>query len=1084
MSTSARQRARQRKRELSRRRLSESVTDSVSGAPISFEALNSYRGTPLVPLFFRDYYQSKPTTVRTVQQMDRVRQLARYAYETNENAQAVINGMCAYVVSGGYDVRVSPKERFENKVPDEVVEAAQSLLDEFVEVNELKDASDGCPMYDEAFVRAHVEGECFLRFYFDENDLTDEPFVDVTRVRFVEPDNVRPPKGSNWEGPWSWGVLTSGSDRDGSYSGNLAEDTQTPRAYNLNYPLVDKDETVKAADVAHLKLNVKKNQKRGLSSFYCVDETLRGTQKLRYAAREGAKIRASIPYVREHAQADQATVQALQEGVVTSTVERSAEMGQQYTVPVQQIEPGSVPDIPQSLVMRPAPSDPNAEGVEQNLRHGVETIAARFNCPPWLVGGTTGDSSYADGLVKESPFYKTLVKQQKKQTGFWGGVFYVVLEIAEEQGRLPQGTSEALAVMVTAEDPQVRNEAERLASNLQLYQAGGVSLHTIVAEAGHDLDEERAHLKQEAAEGLVPGGDEEGADDSGKTEPKTVSGRRQRDMKEAFSEVALASAVHTAVRLSEAKNSQDDPHVKRLQNIMYDAFPENTWHQGQCANLAFGVQKHLAARGIDAIVEMNRDGTHVRSRVGERAIQGGRTPGYYYDDDYAPATAEDVQKANIRVTPRRIDDVARTLDRLTKFSESKDPPVSAYEAAHAHVRKSTLWAWSRKEPGHVYTAPALDDEDAYNDHFSAFGPPEMFDAGGRHHSTKNALYGVMTKNGREYSGDEKTLTKLHDALEKTFPGHRVVAPFELWKNVPGPKKKRPSPGSAERLPMEEATQYTAVDQAHAFIDAKARRDTSWDSGYGVDCHEYSAALADRPEGVDEHFAWDDDKADEKLNALKALRPQLNKKEAAFADEMLSGEVNGHSFVRIGDKYVDPGLRTRGWHDDEIQSIDGKLARAWRVQYEEATRTSRTTGSLWMWDGNALHTAPAKAGGKAADNHDAAFDMTDSQAWGRHHDASNQLYAVVPGKTRPTIVDSVSRMPEGLHAELGAQFPGYRLADPYTVWDADKKTAGNQPARGSSFRYGESALWNPPAKQPEPGTSVRLPTEEQQHVLFQ
>lgn len=536
--------------------LSEAVTDSVFGTPINFEAINSYNGQPLIPLFFRDMYQSKTATLRFQQQFDRARQLARYAYETNENARAAVLGLCNYVVGSGYSHRIAAKDRDQEESLAETIRRAEKIIDEFVEVNELKDSADGCPGYDEAFTRGEVEGEIFVRLYPDE--------IETTRLRFVEPDNIRPPKGENAEGPWAFGILTHGQPEGGGYGENIAWDTQTPRGYNINYPLIDKDEPVEPQFIFHLKRNVKKNQKRGISSLYCPDETLRGVQKLRYAAREGAKIRASIPYAREHAQADADIITTLQSGVITAEAPRTDSNGQQYTVPVQQIEPGSVPDIPASLKMVPAPPDPNAEGVEANLRHGLETIAACLSVPAWLVGGSSSNASYADGLVKESPFLKNIVRQQRAHTGFWARVFTAVLEIAEEQGRLPEGASKQVVVSVIASDPQVRNELERQEANEKLYDRGGLSLHTLIHESGHDPEEELGRRQKEREEGLEanPPADAGGPQGQGQGREQEdgdeLANQRRRDeggaVQEAAMEAFAAGAVNALINFTE----QDD----------------------------------------------------------------------------------------------------------------------------------------------------------------------------------------------------------------------------------------------------------------------------------------------------------------------------------------------------------------------------------------------------------------------------------------------------------------------------------------------------------------------------------------------
>lgn len=519
--------------------LVESVTDSVFGTPIPYEQINSYRGQPLIPLWFRDVYQHKATTLRMIQDVDRSRNLARYAYETNPNAQAVVNGLCAFVVGGGYDVAVTPVDDEETPGANEsseeprktLAKRAQKIIDEFIAVNELAEAKDGNPIYDELFIRGHVEGEAFLRLFADE--------IEPTKVRFVEPDNIRPPHGADYEGPWAMGVLSE------------ERDTQTIYGYNVNWPRVDQDEFVESYRMHHLKLNAKKNQKRGISSLYSVDEDLRGTQKLRYAAREGAKIRASIAYIRQHQQADVTAINALQNGVLTAEAPRTNQWGGDYNVQVQQIEPGTVQDIPEGLEYKSAPADPNNSEVEASLRAGLQSLAARFSAPEWLASGASNDSSFAASLTAESPFLRRIIKEQSRQTGFWKAVFVSVLEIAIEQGRLDDGAIEQLHITVVAHSPQVRNKKDEADTNKVLYDEGVISLQQWSADSDHDFDEQQSQIKEEEERGLgkppMPMLGQPGQFDQqpGGNEPETVGGIRQRE--EGVTEQERSGYVEAAV---------------------------------------------------------------------------------------------------------------------------------------------------------------------------------------------------------------------------------------------------------------------------------------------------------------------------------------------------------------------------------------------------------------------------------------------------------------------------------------------------------------------------------------------------------
>jgi len=98
---------------------------------------------------------------------------------------------------------------------------------------------------------------------------------------------------------------------------------------------------------------------------------------------------------------------------------------------------------------------------------------------------------------------------------------------------------------------------------------------------------------------------------------------------------------------------------------MSSHFRENTWISGQCANLAFGVSKFLESHGIPHKVEVSPNNEHVHVKVGKHIIEGSFPGPRYGTHGFKPVTPEQL-KGIIRITPRRIDEVVKTLNREWK----------------------------------------------------------------------------------------------------------------------------------------------------------------------------------------------------------------------------------------------------------------------------------------------------------------------------------------------------------------------------------------------------------------------------------
>lgn len=446
------------------------------GDPVDVARL-AYQDGPhrLVPAAIQSR-TDRTNTVRSLAELHLAQQRARDLVDQNDNAAAIVSGLTSYVFGEyGSQFSVSSVDDTERK---SLVKQVTKFLDEFRRVNQL------CDQETEIVTRGESDGESFLRLFPDEDG--------VTKVRYVEPVQVRPPEGEDADGPWSWGILTPGGD------------TLQPMAYNVYDFDVQADEEVEAQFIIHTKHNVNANIKRGIPSFLASEFDLRGAAKLRYVAREGEMVRSAIAYARNMPLASKGTLQSLQTMSETDTIDRYNSQGQKTSVSVQQVEPGSVVDVAGAEFHDP-PKSENHQSVELCLDKALQAAAARHQVPDWLVTGKTDAANYATSLTAESPFTLNIWRRQGRVSAVLTELYRRAIEIGVEQELLPANTLELVEVKVSLPNPQNRDEVKENEVYEKQHGAGILSKSGWAANVGIDYEHELALLTKERENNANPG---------------------------------------------------------------------------------------------------------------------------------------------------------------------------------------------------------------------------------------------------------------------------------------------------------------------------------------------------------------------------------------------------------------------------------------------------------------------------------------------------------------------------------------------------------------------------------------------------
>lgn len=418
----------------------------------------------------RQYGNNFPFWVSETQ-LNIIRSAARYIVTTSPNAQGLLNGLTSYVVGCGFSYRVQAKR---NKgASEQLVMVVQDIVDEFIRSNSWGELEQ------ELFYRSREDGESFLRLF---------PQIDGSMVvRTIEPEQIYMPGGTTLD-EWSYGIQTD------------TDDVCEIKAYHIDYRANggagNKDnrqgEIVDAELICHIKCNVKKSIKRGLSDFsFDTLDAFQQAGKLRKNLGEGAAVQAAIAAVRQY---DTASLDQVTDFIATNAdFTQSDFMGK--TQSFEKLEPGSFLDIPKGMVYVPPPAAANSASHLTVFSALLRTAGNRHNAPEWLVSSDASNGNYASSLTAEAPFTRHCLRLQEFYKGHFSKVIKSVVNHAKELNKIPDNIWDIIELQVKAPSVETRDKSAEASAN-QIYSTLGIkSKQTISQEIGLDWVSEEANIE-------------------------------------------------------------------------------------------------------------------------------------------------------------------------------------------------------------------------------------------------------------------------------------------------------------------------------------------------------------------------------------------------------------------------------------------------------------------------------------------------------------------------------------------------------------------------------------------------------------
>ena len=468
-----------------------------SGIPLLYTTLNDRDDGKYLPIF---QHQTDLQTIRAE---------ARNVTAMSGGIMGAIGTLANYTLGGGLKFTAAKSPNCPGNIPGEVIQSlvaeAQRVIDQFLRENRFQSDMDR-----EIDARAREDGEAFLelcvspagqiRASFDEPDMVCQP-SDPRPIEAWLQDTDPMRYSPEWIWSWSFGVHC------------VRKTPDDPQGYHVVYDTAGSDwDYIPASRMLHVKRNVPRNVKRGVSDLYWIANDVQREAKIRRNTAAGAALQAAIAWVREHATGITPTaVSNMVTGNAVTTRTQRTTSGTQLR-PGGKLREGTVVDIPENMKYLPGPM-----GAERNpnfilvAQYVSRAIAQRWAMPEFMFTSDASNANYASTLVAESPFTKARETDQRFYSQHFVELMWKVLRLAHEIGRAFSCCNRFEELMqileITATGPRVSNRDEmQTVQRLQIEVAMGVtSLDTAAAELGRDLAKEQEKgAKPQAAPG-APG---------------------------------------------------------------------------------------------------------------------------------------------------------------------------------------------------------------------------------------------------------------------------------------------------------------------------------------------------------------------------------------------------------------------------------------------------------------------------------------------------------------------------------------------------------------------------------------------------
>jgi hypothetical protein len=425
----------------------------------------------------------------------RQRAEARVLCELFPVAKSALRKLTDYIIGSGWDFIVQPKKRFKkDPTATAIAFTVQAAVDKLLEYNSFVGHLDR-----QLHETSRIDGDAFPALYPEGNCVRIEP-IDPGCI--VEPANKRPLEdhlgtGHRLNGWWH-GVHTVWNPAI------RRDDVARPLGFHAVFDNIgDQWDYLPANRIEQIKRNVCDQARVGVSDFLPVLSDLESEAKLRRNTAVGAAILAAIVGIRQHAEgATQSTVENMVSGSATGTYQKVLSDGTSRTTQFQQVQPGTIKDIPKGMEWLVGPMGTlNSPVYIEVGQYILRIVGGIWSMPEFLITGDASNANYASTLVAESPFVKYCEGEQGAYASSFERLIWKALAILCRMNQLGGCTWQQIVAMleINAEyaSPASRDKLQQAQANQILVDAGVMSKRTWANDSGLDYDEEQQNTATE-----------------------------------------------------------------------------------------------------------------------------------------------------------------------------------------------------------------------------------------------------------------------------------------------------------------------------------------------------------------------------------------------------------------------------------------------------------------------------------------------------------------------------------------------------------------------------------------------------------
>lgn len=419
----------------------------------------------------------------------RMRAGARKARSLFTIAEGALESLTNYVIGPGFQFtaqEATPSGK-------ELAAKVQEVMARFLAFNDFTGVLDR-----EIHEESRTDGECFVALYDDGENIRAELVDPDSVVEPAEPEPLNRMVGTSHKlNAWHHGVHTVWNQK------LKRDDVCRPLGYHAVF---DREgyqwDYIPEARCEHIKRNVGRKGRRGVSDYEMILQDLENEYKIRRNTAVGSAILAAIVMIRRHAPGVQKnTIESMVSGNSTTDYTERTKSGSR-TKYSEHTPPGTVKDIPNGMEPMLGPMGTLRSNLYLEVAQYLSRIiGVRWNMPEYIISGDASNANYSSTLVAANSF----VKSREADQGFYGRHFlrivWKALKMYHDKGAFGNVTWTQLAanVAIKVDPPSVatKDELQQAQVNEILHRNRIISKQTWASDAGFNYEEEQIEMRSE-----------------------------------------------------------------------------------------------------------------------------------------------------------------------------------------------------------------------------------------------------------------------------------------------------------------------------------------------------------------------------------------------------------------------------------------------------------------------------------------------------------------------------------------------------------------------------------------------------------